>query len=58
MQQNNEADLIGLDDDGVVNEGITNKNNEVKPPKQQTQESAPQQQQQSNTVDDINIKKM
>ena len=53
MQQNNEADLIGLDDDGVANEGITNKNNEAKPPKQQTQESAPQQQQQSSTVDDI-----
>ena len=52
MQQNNEADLIGLDDEGVANEGISTKNNETKPPKQQTQESVPQQQQ-SSTVDDI-----
>ena len=51
MQQNNEADLIGLDDDGVANEGITSKS-ESKSSKQQNQ-PAQQQQQPTSSVDDI-----
>ena len=47
--QNNEADLIGLDDDGI-NEGINSQNNASNKP-QQSQQQAPQQQ--TNTVDDI-----
>ena len=51
MQQNNEADLIGLDDEGGANEGITSKS-ESKSSKHQNQKP-PAQQQQTNTVDDI-----
>ena len=56
QQQNNEADLIGLDDEGAANEGISAKNSaEInnKPQKQQQQAPPQQQQQQPNTVDDI-----
>ena len=49
--QNNEADLIGLDDDGVANEGINSQNNA------QNNKPAPQAQQppqqQGNVMDDI-----
>ena len=52
QQQNNEADLIGLDDEGGANEGITSKVSNEKPPKQQQQQQPPAQPQ-TNTVDDI-----
>ena len=59
MQQNNEADLIGLDDEGGANEGITSKSDSKssKPQNQQNlqnqQNQQPPAQQQTNTVDDI-----
>ena len=55
QQQNNEADLIGLDDEGGANEGITTKNSSEKQPKQQQKQQQQQQtaQQQTNSVDDI-----
>ena len=49
QQQNNEADLIGLDDDGVANEGITSKTQDTN---KQPQQKAPAQQH-TTSVDDI-----
>ena len=51
QQQNNEADLIGLDDDGVANEGITTKNQDTNA--KQSQQQQPSTQPQTSAVDDI-----
>ena len=51
QQQNNEADLIGLDDDGVANEGITTKNQDTNA--KQSQQQKPSAQPQTSAVDDI-----
>jgi hypothetical protein len=49
--QNNEADLIGLDDEGVANEGINSQNNVQSNKSAQQAQQPPQQQ--GNVMDDI-----